>query len=96
MSYDGRKADTPEMIQKCLHCDRPECNNCYENGVPTVWEANAKKRAQIEALWKRGLTDHQIAAYLGLSATTISNHRREVLHLPPNLKKPYRRVSIGG
>lgn len=70
--------EPPEWIQKCLHCEKPECTNClgyYALGNPGV---NAKKRKTLEsnlenivAMAREGKTLKDIATAFGVSKTTL-------------------------
>lgn len=84
----SNKTDTPEMIQKCLNCDKPECYNCYAlaDGEEPLWVRNARKKEKIKGLVELGWTDQQIAVALGFHYSTVQKYRNEVLHMPGNPK----------
>lgn len=78
--------DSPDMIQKCLNCDKPECYNCYslaDDEEPFAVKM-ARKKDRIEGMVKLGWTDARIANALGIHKETVAKHRRNVLHLPPS------------
>jgi DNA-binding NarL/FixJ family response regulator len=90
--------DTPEMVQKCLNCDKPECCNCYalvDREEPYAMKI-ARKKDKIEGMVKLGWTDARIAQALGICKATVAKHRREVLHIPPKQKPIVRQCVIEG
>ena len=59
MNHTGRenRTDTPEQINNCLSCDKPDCDNCVQSGKQkkikgkrAISEEEAKK--EIEELQK--------------------------------------------
>jgi hypothetical protein len=95
---EDNKSDTPEMIQKCLNCDKPECCNCYgtKDGDEPVALKRARKKEKIKGLVELGWTDRRIADFLGFHYSTVQKYRNEVLHLPANPRPIVRRYIIKG
>ena len=84
-----RKADTPEMIEKCLNCPRSECNNCYaprpkESKHPNLSEEQADL---VKRCLEAGCSDPQTARIVGLGTSTVNKYRRFVLGLPARFPK---------
>lgn len=98
MMKSSGATDTPEMIQKCLNCTKPECVNCYalvDEEEPYASKM-ARKKDKIEDMVKLGWTDARIAEAIGVHKHTVAKHRREVLHMPANQKPIVRRYIIKG
>ena len=84
--YKTSKADTPEMIQQCLNCTRPECINCYAGPAKRreAYKLCEEKREMIKFYAELGYNDVEIARRAGLSTMTVNRYRRLVLKIPAN------------
>ena len=94
MSIEIRRDDTPEEIQKCLHCERPKCLNCldYHYREPKQNMVGANRLAHekvVRELNEKGLNDAMIAREMGMNGSYISKIRRS-LGLPKQKRRgPY-------
>lgn len=67
--------DSQERIEQCLHCTKPECNNCIGRsgrGATLVEQFKGK----VQELCQFDLTDRQIAKLAGCSLNTVFRCRR--------------------
>lgn len=65
--------DSPEQIQKCLHCNKPYCNNCM---YMRVEDGDLEPYLPFLELHKQGLNDREIAERLGKTPSTVQYFRR--------------------
>lgn len=95
-AVDGLYGDTREMINRCLTCEKPECDNCLE-GKKTIYESvdfdilseNEKKYEHVLSNTEMRMltfyltcqTDRELSEALGLTLPTTKNVRQK-LHLP--------------
>ena len=70
----GYNLDAPELIERCLHCTKPECTNCL-GGLPQGREKKARSRFtrwdELKDLYGQGLSYQSIGARLGLTKNTV-------------------------
>lgn len=83
--------DTQEEIDKCLECEKEECDDClgeeellemfggYYKPIDESSLTNTKK--EVLRLYKLGWNDVRIATELGVVRTTVGN-ARESMRLP--------------
>ena len=61
----GYNLDAPELIERCLHCTKPECTNCL-GGVLQGQEKKARSRFtrwdELKDLYGQGLSYQSIGA----------------------------------
>lgn len=71
--------DPPELIQKCLNCNRPKCTNCLGiSGSQYILSDDSELQKRCDRLTELhglGYNDREIASIMGLSKTTIYNCR---------------------
>ena len=72
--------DTPEMIQRCLNCERPECCNCYVTLKRHKRDIDLRKRPSdfVEKFMRAYITcknDGELCSVLGRSQSVISKYR---------------------
>lgn len=68
--------DSPENVQKCLNCKKPDCTNClmYGTGSNRKLRRNffpEEMKEKAVELYRSGLTQRKIAETLGVSNSTI-------------------------
>lgn len=86
--------DSPEDIQRCLHCERAKCNDCIGRRLPDPQEMfkrktdGYKKRMlnatakEVLRLYPTAKSDNDIAKKMGRPQPTVAAVRRK-LGLPP-------------
>lgn len=86
--------DSPEDIQRCLHCERAKCNDCIGRKIPDSQEvfnrkSDGYKKRMLNATAKEVLrlypiskSDTDIAEKMGRPLPTVASVRRK-LGLPP-------------
>lgn len=78
IEYEGY--DSPEDIQRCLHCTRPKCVNCLDSAaakaqrVGTVRKHPQEKIDRVAELRREGLTVKAIGERLGIPASTVYHY----------------------
>lgn len=73
--------DTPAQIAMCQHCRKRECDDCISRRKKSG--RHAARWAQFWELYRRGCTDGEIAAAMGIAYPSVS-YRRKQYALPPN------------
>ena len=75
--------DSPEQIQKCLNCTKPDCDNCLRFGYkgdgfrkPMVLLKDI--RADLVNAIKRGDRHKQICSQFNISSSTLSRWVRQL------------------
>ena len=70
----GYNLDSPEQIQRCLHCDKPECTNCLVGmpGPVKKDQSRFERWPELIALYERGLSYQEIGARLGLTKNAVA------------------------
>lgn len=78
--------DSQEKIDYCLNCTRPasSCDTC--RGLGAKGDERAARRERIHALLRAGHSDREIAEAAGVTAASVSYHRRK-LGIPEPLKE---------
>ena len=86
--YEG--VDPPEKVAVCLNCPYPEPGDCARCrlicGIGQVKKSNQEKREQFRALYRKGLTDAEIAREMEVTVSAVRIRRRK-LRLPMNRKE---------
>lgn len=66
-----------EEIQLCLNCPMPKCVNCLSNHADSRMRRQLGRSEKIRELASKGLTDQQIAKYLGIGTATVFRVRQQ-------------------
>lgn len=79
--------DSPEVIDKCLNCKKPECDNCLGANC-SVKKAHRSKIGHdaFIKLYNSGLNDREIAESLCVNRRYVYDHRK-AHDLPPKQSK---------
>ena len=95
-AVEGLYGDTKDMIDKCLSCPKPECNNCIGQRKSTTIDVDIDTLSENEKKYEHVLNDSErrlifyyatcksdrhMAETLGFSSQTVQTMRRR-LHLP--------------
>ena len=74
------KSDSPEQIQKCLQCERPECRNCQE-AYKQKKQKNSRKDTIPDSFRgdaMQGMSLKELAKRYQVGTSTITKWKREL------------------
>lgn len=86
-SEDGaiHHCDSPERIQACLNCEKPECNNCFDGAKGANVSRPRKPMVHLKDIKddlvhciKCGDSNKQICKRFNISPTTLSRWVRQL------------------
>ena len=63
----GYNLDAPELIERCLHCTKPECDNCLERSAGADARRAFDRWEELIELYNAGVIYRDIGARLGVS-----------------------------
>lgn len=78
MSEEIDFIDTPEQINKCLNCAKPECDDCARRcveGEPVYAHTLPVDHEYFMELYEAGLSDTEMAKAMNRTRGTIAYHR---------------------
>lgn len=78
--------DSPERIQKCLNCTKPECDNCLRHGDEGESASRFRKtavflkdiRTDLVKAIERGDHNKQICSQFNIGSSTLSRWLRQL------------------